>query len=69
MYDHKQVLYEIMQAESTWTALVEMGQLGAADSAMPIRRRQLGDGTTRRSVSNGDIDFQCNFVCISPVML
>jgi len=61
MYDHQQVLYEIMQAESTWTALVEMGQLGAADSAMPIRRRQLGDGTIRRranstqAIRRGDI--------------
>jgi len=64
MYDHKQVLYEIMQAESTWTALVEMGQLGAADSAMPIRRRQLGDGTIRcranstQAIRRGDISAQ-----------
>ena len=46
--------------------LVGLGQLGAADSATG----QFGDGTThrmrfgaetfRRSVSNGDINFQCN---------
>jgi len=50
--------------------LVGLGQLGVADSARPTRQRQLGDRTTRRgrfgaetfrrSVSNGDINFQCN---------
>ena len=32
-----------------------MGQLGAADSARSTRLRQLGAGTFRRGVSNGDI--------------
>ena len=54
---------------------IRRGQLGAANSATgqfgagPTRRGRFGAGTFRRGVCNGDINFQCNFVCISPVML
>jgi len=52
---------------------IPRGQFGATNSASgqfgagPTRRSRIGAGTFRRS--NGDTDFQCNFVCISPVML
>jgi len=36
------------------------GQFGAG----PTRRGRFGAGTFRRSVSNSDINFQCNFFCI-----
>jgi len=36
------------QSKQNKTLNSEMGRVGAADSAMPIRRRQLGVGTIRR---------------------
>ena len=41
------------------------GQFGAG----PTRCGRFGAGTFRRGVCNADVNFQCNFVCISPVML
>jgi len=46
--------------------LVGLGQLGVADSATgqfgdgTTHRRRFGAETFRRSVSNGDMNFQCN---------
>ena len=49
------------QRYATAVLAIGMGQLGAADSAPPTRRRQLGDGTIRRranstrAIRRGDI--------------
>jgi len=52
------------QRYATAVLAIGMGQLGAADSAPPTRRRQLGDGTIRRranstrAIQRGDISAQ-----------
>jgi len=52
------------QRYATAVLAIGMGQLGAADSAPPTRRRQLSDGTIRRranstrAIQRGDISAQ-----------
>ena len=61
----KKIKYGKWKKENTEEARMDgLGQLGAADSARPTWRRQLGDGTIRRranstrAIRRGDISAQ-----------